>query len=172
MISPAPIPLELSLNAGDHDELKIFLEIRLITSRIDQKLRRKGEVHGYLKRELVRRSWVIDAVVEAFCKGRGSGSTWRGCGFNSATNLTSISLQNEPRSWHDRATIGPRSGHDRALIVVLDLGRPPSSLVGMIPRQKEVPIVARSSSDRAAIGSRSGYHRSSLSCSVCRPMKI
>ena len=37
MINPAPIPLESSLNAGDHDELKIFLEIRLIPSRIDQK---------------------------------------------------------------------------------------------------------------------------------------
>ena len=50
---------------GEHDELEIFLETRLISSRVDHKLRRKGEVHGYLKRELVRRSWVIGAVVEA-----------------------------------------------------------------------------------------------------------
>ena len=110
--------------------------------------------------------------MEAVCKGCGSGSLGRGCGFNSATSLTSISLQHEPRSWHDRAMIGPRSGHDRASIVVLDLGRPPSSKVRMIPRRKEVPIMARSSSDLAAIGSRSGYDRSSSSCSVCRPMKI
>ena len=29
-INPAPIASQLSLNAGDHDELEIFLEIRLI----------------------------------------------------------------------------------------------------------------------------------------------
>ena len=29
-INPAPIALQSSLNAGDHDELEIFLEIRLI----------------------------------------------------------------------------------------------------------------------------------------------
>ena len=33
---------------GDHDEVKFFLEIRLIPSRIDQKLRRKkGEIHAF-----------------------------------------------------------------------------------------------------------------------------
>ena len=41
-INPAQIPSESSLNGGDHDELKIFLEIRLIPSRIDQKLKNKG----------------------------------------------------------------------------------------------------------------------------------
>ena len=81
--------------------------------------------------------------MEAICKGRGSGSTWRGRGFNSATILTgfsgasaSIQLQILPRSHHDQATIAPRSGHDRALIVILELGRPPSDPVGSIPRRK------------------------------------
>ena len=47
-INPAPIASQSSLNAGDHDELEIFLEIRLIPSRIDQKLReKKGEYTGF-----------------------------------------------------------------------------------------------------------------------------
>ena len=54
-----------TLGSRGSRELKTFLETRLISSRVDQKLRRKGEVHGYLKRELVRRSWVIGSVVEA-----------------------------------------------------------------------------------------------------------
>ena len=41
-----------------------------------------------LKGKLGLKSWVIGAVVEAFCTGRGSGSTWRGCDFNFATSLT------------------------------------------------------------------------------------
>ena len=96
--------------------------------------------------------------MEAVCKGRGSGSLGRGCGFNSATSLTSILLQHEPRSWHDRATIGPRSGHDRASIVVLDLGRPPSSQVRMIPRRKEV----QSWHNRAPIAPRSGHDQATI----------
>ena len=41
-INPALIASQSSLNAGDHDELEIFLKIRLIPSRIDQKLEKKG----------------------------------------------------------------------------------------------------------------------------------
>ena len=51
-INPAPIALQLSLNAGDHDELEIFVEIRLIPSRIDQKLKNNEELHGFFKRKL------------------------------------------------------------------------------------------------------------------------
>ena len=40
-INPAPIASQLSLNVGGHDELEIFLEICLIPSRIDQKLKNK-----------------------------------------------------------------------------------------------------------------------------------
>ena len=47
--------------------LEIFLEICLIPSRIDQKLKRKGEVHGYLKRKLGLKSWVMERVVSAGC---------------------------------------------------------------------------------------------------------
>ena len=42
VINPAPIASQSSLNAGgDHDELEIFLEICLISSRIDRKLRKE-----------------------------------------------------------------------------------------------------------------------------------
>ena len=73
MINPAPIPSELSLNAGDHDELKIFLEIFLIPSRIDQNLKFQRGVHGFLKRKLGLESWVIEHVVRAVFKSHGSG---------------------------------------------------------------------------------------------------
>ena len=43
-INLAPIALQSSLNGGgDHDELKIFLEICLVPSRIDQKLKFQRE---------------------------------------------------------------------------------------------------------------------------------
>ena len=61
-------------------ELKTFLKIRLISSRIDQKLK-KEEIHGFLKGKLARGSWAIEAVVEAVCRGRGSGSLGRCRGF-------------------------------------------------------------------------------------------
>ena len=37
---------------GDHDELKIFLKIRLIPPRIDQKLKNKRRNYMLLKREI------------------------------------------------------------------------------------------------------------------------
>ena len=52
MINPALIPSELSLTQGDHDELKIFLKIRLIPSRIDQKFKNKEGKYMLLKREI------------------------------------------------------------------------------------------------------------------------
>ena len=48
---------------GDHDELEVFLEIRLIPSRIDQKLVFKGRIHGFLKGNLAQNFWSFDAVV-------------------------------------------------------------------------------------------------------------
>ena len=72
-INPAPIPSESSINAGDHDELKIFLEICLIHSRINEKLKNKEGVHEFLKREIGPKLWAMEVVVEAICKRRGSG---------------------------------------------------------------------------------------------------
>ena len=88
--------------------------------------------------------------MEAICKGRGSGSTWRGRGFNSATILTGFKGQTASNF----ATIAPRSGHDRASIVILEIGRPPSDPVGSIPRRKlcnHGSIAPQSRLDRTSI---------------------
>ena len=76
---------------GDHDELEIFLEICLIPSRIDQKLKDKGRIHGFLKEKLAQKSCAIEAVVGADLRGRGSDSLARHCGFNSAMNQPGFS---------------------------------------------------------------------------------
>ena len=53
------------LTPGDHEELKTFLKIRLISLRIDQKLKNKGENTPVLKRILARKFRPFDAVVGA-----------------------------------------------------------------------------------------------------------
>ena len=47
---------------ADHDELEIFLEIRLIPSRIDQQFKNKGRNTSVLKRKFAHKSWAIEAV--------------------------------------------------------------------------------------------------------------
>ena len=65
-----------------------------------------------LKREMGPNSWVIGAVVEAICRGRGSGSLGRDRSFGIGHELATILLhsshdyrRNRPRS----TTIGRRS---------------------------------------------------------------
>ena len=62
-----------TLGSRGSRELKTFLETRLISSRVDQKFFFKGGVHGFLKRKLGLESWVIERVVRAVFKRRGSG---------------------------------------------------------------------------------------------------
>ena len=50
---------------GDHDEIEIFLEIRLIPSRIDQKLKNNEELDGFLKGKLAKKSWAVEAFMGA-----------------------------------------------------------------------------------------------------------
>ena len=69
-----------TLGSRESRELKTFLEICLISSRIDQKLRNKERIHQYLKRIFARNLWPFDAVVGADLCSRGSSSTWRLCG--------------------------------------------------------------------------------------------
>ena len=69
-----------------------------------------------LKEILAQKSWPIDAVVGANCRGRGSDSLGRRCGFNPAMNSASILLQKKPRSRLIMVTIKRRSGHDRVTI--------------------------------------------------------
>ena len=66
-----------TLGSRGSRELKTFLEIRLISSRIDQKLKNKEEIHRFLKGKLAQKSWAIEAVVGADLKRRGGGFTWR-----------------------------------------------------------------------------------------------
>ena len=97
------------------DELKIFLKICLIPSRVDQKLKNKEGKYMLLKREIGSKSWAMEAIVEAVCKGRGSGSLGRRHSswihHELATNLLQFSFEMAMNF----ATIGPRSGHDRGL---------------------------------------------------------
>ena len=50
---------------GDHEELKILLQICLIALRINQKLKNKGENTSVLKRILAQKFGPFDAVVGA-----------------------------------------------------------------------------------------------------------
>ena len=97
---------------GEHDELEIFLETRLISSRVDQKLKNKErEIHAF--KEGIRPEIVAIGSGHGHCL-QASWERFLGARMplQFRTKLTSISLQHEPRSWHDRATIGPRSSHD------------------------------------------------------------
>ena len=81
--------------------------------------------------------------MEAFCKGRGSGSTWRGRVFNSATILTGFNGQTASNFCHDRVAIGPR------LCVNRDPGAP--SIVLGSSRIDSAAEDVRSWLDRTAI---------------------
>ena len=48
-INPTPIASQSTLNVGDHEELMTLLQIRLIASRIDQKMKNKAENTSILK---------------------------------------------------------------------------------------------------------------------------
>ena len=63
-----------SLGSRGSRELKTFLGICLISSRIDQKLKNKKGEYMLLKGNLAQNMWPIDAVVEADCRGCGSDS--------------------------------------------------------------------------------------------------
>ena len=54
-----------TLGSRGSRELKAFLEIHLITSRIYQKLKKKKGEYMLLKGILAQKSWPIDAVVGA-----------------------------------------------------------------------------------------------------------
>ena len=63
------------LEAEDHEKLKTFLETRLISSRVDQKLKNKRRKYMLLKREIrleivgdvAGRGRGIEASVDAVC---------------------------------------------------------------------------------------------------------
>ena len=102
-----------TLGSRGSRELKTFLEIRLISSWIDQKLKNKGRIHGFLKGKLGLILRPFDAIVEAVLRGRGSDSLGRCHGSRICGKFVSIFASKGPRSGHDRAAIGPQSCIDR-----------------------------------------------------------
>ena len=139
-------------------ELKTFLETRLISSRVDQKLSFKGRIHGILMREIgpIFRAMetvvgAIFSVVEAVSLGEdvasGLALTQPQFRFNFCFKMAMIF-----------ATIKPRSDRDRATIVVLVLRWSPCRSTRdecpTIPRQNLLDrgsIALLSRFDRAAI---------------------
>ena len=105
-----------TLGSRGSRELKTFLETRLISSRVDQKLKNKEGIHEFLKREIGPESWAVEADVDAGLQRRGSGFlAWRCnsrmCG-EFSSKLASMNATFAPRSGHDHAVIGPRSWVD------------------------------------------------------------
>ena len=97
--------------------------------------------------------------MEAICKGGGSGSTWRGRGYNFATILTDFS-GGFSSHFHDfNTTIGPRSGFDHG-------PRSPSIFVGS-SRSDFAAEGVRSRRDLGSIAARSDCDRGDLPCMVC-----
>ena len=74
-----------TLGSRGSRELKTFLELCLISSRIDQKTKNKKGQYMLLKGNLAQKSWPIDAVVGADLRCCGSDSFGIDCGFNSVT---------------------------------------------------------------------------------------
>ena len=156
------------LTRGDHDELRIFLEIRLIPSRIDQKFKNKrGEMYAF--KEGIR----PEIVAIGSGRGRRLKALWErvfGCGIVASIlrkiylDLPSIWSQGDPdfrRDFrHDRATIGPRS----ASIMMLELRRSLDDRRETNPRRSRAiisSIAARSRRDRGVLP------RSSIAVRLC-----
>ena len=123
-----------TLGSRGSRELKTFLETRLISSRVDQKLKNKrGEIHAF--KEGIR----PEIVAIGSGRGRRLKASWErvfGCGVVASIprkirlNLASNQPPRRPRS----TTIAPRSGYDRASIVLQTLQEMPSELVETNPR--------------------------------------
>ena len=98
-----------TLGSRGSRELKTFLEIHLISSRIDQKLKNNEELHRFLKRKLAPRWWPFDPVVGTDSWRHGGDFFWRRRGSKLSGESALIFASKEPRSCHDRATIVCRS---------------------------------------------------------------
>ena len=66
-----------TLGSRGSRELMTFLESRLISSRVDQKLKNKEGKYMLLKSEIGPKSWAIEAVVGSVLQGRASDSLGR-----------------------------------------------------------------------------------------------
>ena len=101
-----------TLGSRGSRELKTFLETRLISSRVDQKLKNKEGVHEFLKREIGPKSWAVEAVVGAVFKLHGGDSMGMGRGFKSAMNRLDFSSNFASLVPRFSPRFSPRSRHD------------------------------------------------------------
>ena len=100
-----------TLGSRGSRELKTFLETRLISSRVDQKLKNKErEIHAFKEGNWARnrghwkRSWALfEGVMGAVLWGEDAASIPHKIDFNIASTRAQIVA----RSGHDRATIKP-----------------------------------------------------------------
>ena len=157
-----------TLGSRGSQELKTFLEICLISSRIDQKLKNKGRNTSVFKEKISQKSWAIEAIVGADSRRRGGGFTWRHRSFWIGLEWVTISLQK-------RASIAARSGYDRASIVPSILDQRPSDEVKDECRRfrdERAPLWRWMRHDRTLIGPRSRVDRGSSLITIHRPMAI
>ena len=168
-----------SMDASLHSWKQRILEIRLISSQINQKLKKKREIHHFLKRNLAQKPWPIGAVVGAICRGRGSGSFGRRRGFNL--------MMNPPQFWrwigfdreHDRPAIGPQLSGDWILIAwrsSCDRGASINVAFDAVIGDDRGAIGTRLRDDRVTIARRSWFFAKERQPfdedQVCRPMLI
>ena len=154
-----------TLGSRGSRELKTFLETRLISSRVDQKLKNKRREYMLLKGKLGLKSWVMETIVKAVCCRRGGDSLGLGCGLTFAALLTKFSGEFGSFFHNLSATSGPRSSHDR---VTIKLRSWSEVFADHLPigggrfRSDPAPFSPRSRFDRAAIAARSRRDRGVL----------
>ena len=150
-----------TLGSRGSRELKTFLETRLISSRVDQKLKNKEGKYMLLKREIGPKSWVIETIVEAVCCRRGGDSFGLSRGLNSATNrlVFSFNFASDLPCFrndflHDSATIRSQFHIHRGVRASSIACRSMGDKSAPIPRQDLLDrgsIAPRSRLDHAAI---------------------
>ena len=94
---------------GDHEQLKILLQIRLIASRINQKFRRKRGIHRFFKGD-------FGPKIVAVWSGRSDGRDGYNCTTIVAHQLGESCVLIFCWMSHDRGSIKLRSHGDRATI--------------------------------------------------------
>ena len=168
-----------TLGSKGSRELKTFLKIPLISSRIDQKLGFKERIHRFLKEKLAQRSWAIDAVVGADLRRRECGFHWWCHGSRICSELALIPLQSEPR-WHrDRAMNVHWSwcwcSNDRCPIQwegLIAWFCAEGAAIAVDRGHDRTTIRSRSCHNWTKIASRSDHDRVAIGSCFRRPMKI
>ena len=169
-----------TLGSRGSRELKTFLETRLISSRVDQKLNHKGGKYIGFKEEVcpkIGAVWCAIGCLLVATITRGSwSSTSPNFGLDFCCDRTIVALDRG----HDRTTIGPRSRDDRSSIMVLPPGFDFAVWWGSIPPimhfdsdQTDADSAAAIGDDRGAIGPRSNCDRGPRSWDIidhCRPI--